>query len=170
MTTPIHTAYLGLGSNLGDSLKALRRAIQCLDNLPHSRVLTTSAAYRTAPWGVTDQPDFFNAVVALQTRLDPLRLLGHTQMVEKNLGRVATRHWGERVIDIDILLYGQHLIATPELTIPHPWMHERAFVLLPLLEIAPDVSIPGRGLARDLHNKLPTSTPQNIRKIGKIVW
>ncbi len=171
MTAPTpQTAYLGLGSNLGDSLAVIGQAIHLLDQLPHSRVLACSSAYRSAPWGVSDQPDFVNAVVALRTRLDPLRLLDHTQALEKSLGRVPTRHWGERVIDLDILLYGQHMVSTPELAIPHPWLGERAFVLLPLLEIAPGTHVPGHGSARDLWQKLQQKTPQPLQKIGKIAW
>lgn len=167
---PRHRAYLGLGSNLGDSQAIIACAVAALDQLPQSHVLDCSHYYHSPPWGVTDQPDFTNAVVALETRLDPLQLLRRTQQLEKDLGRQPSRRWGERRIDIDILLYGAHWISTPELTIPHPLLAERAFVLLPLLEIAPDLAVPGAGSVTNLWQALQTKTPQKITKGGKIVW
>ncbi len=165
-----HVAYLGLGSNLGDSLNTISTAIAALDALADSRVVACSQAYHSTPWGVVDQPDFINAVVALETRLTPLQLLAQTQALEKNLGRQPSRRWGERVIDIDILLYGHHWLNTPDLTIPHPWLSQRAFVLQPLLEIAPDIYVPGQGSANDLWQQLQQKGTRPAKKNGKIVW
>jgi 2-amino-4-hydroxy-6-hydroxymethyldihydropteridine diphosphokinase len=132
--------YLGLGSNLGDRLAHLRDA---LDRLV--RVVTldrVSSVYDTAPVLVEDQPRFLNLVCAGHTVLDPLALLHATQRIERDLGRVAGPRYGPRVIDIDLLLYDERVLAGPELILPHPQLTERAFVLLPLVEIAPDLRHP----------------------------
>ncbi|MDF2630818.1 MAG: 2-amino-4-hydroxy-6-hydroxymethyldihydropteridine pyrophosphokinae [Symbiobacteriaceae bacterium] len=130
------TAYLSLGSNLGDRLGYLAEAIRRL-GAPHTRVTQVSSIYETAPWGKTDQPSFLNMAAAVETDLTPDELLRHILSVEQVLGRVRTVRWGPRTVDIDMLLYGDERRATPDLQLPHPRMANRAFVLVPLLEIAP---------------------------------
>lgn len=137
------TAYLGLGANVGDPQKSLSQALRELAKHPKIQLIQASSLYRTAPVGVLDQPDFLNAVVQIETALDPDALMTAMLGVEKKLGRVRTKRWGPRVIDIDVLLYGARQIETPLITAPHPRMHERAFVMTPLAEIAPDLRIPG---------------------------
>jgi len=126
-------AYIGLGANLGDPIATLRAARRALD--AHGRVSATSSLYRTPAWGVTDQPPFVNAALSLETALAPLDLLAALKAIETSLGRVATFRWGPRAIDLDILVYGDVRLDDPRLTIPHPRLAERAFVLVPLAEI-----------------------------------
>ncbi len=133
--------YLALGSNLGDRQKHLAEA---RDHIRAQVGLTDfSSIYETEPWGFADQPAFLNQVVAGNTLLKPLELLAFTQSIEKELGRVKTFRNGPRVIDIDILLYGDQIVETESLTIPHPRLHERGFVLKPLADIAPTLRVPG---------------------------
>jgi len=131
--------YIGLGSNLQHPRQQIQQALQLIDQLPKSQRLKTSNFYDTAPVGPQDQPDFVNAVTQIQTQLEPLVLLRHLQAIEQQQGRKPSCRGGPRVIDLDILLYGQQTIYCPELTIPHPRMWERAFVLEPLHEIAPEL-------------------------------
>lgn len=139
--------FVGLGSNQGDSFRLLQRAQTALDALPRTVVRRCSHFYRTAPVGQLDQPDFINAVVELETTLEPRALLRAMQSIENDLGRSRDpgRRWGPRTIDLDLLLFGQSVVHEPDLTVPHPRMGERAFVLEPLAELAPDLDIPGRG-------------------------
>ena len=138
------TTYLGLGGNLGDREANLRAAMEHL-RAGGVRVERCSSFYETAPWGVTDQPRFLNAVCRAETDLLPADLLRLAKRIEGELGRVQTVRYGPRPIDIDLLLYGDCTLETAELTIPHPRLRERAFVLLPLAEIAPDLRVPGDG-------------------------
>jgi 2-amino-4-hydroxy-6-hydroxymethyldihydropteridine diphosphokinase len=135
-------AYLGLGSNVGERLKFLRRAVTCLGEVVGTRVTKVSSVYETEPVGVTDQGWFLNAVVEVDTMLSAEALLERTQAIERALGRVRTRRWGPRTIDLDILLYGDLQVKTDSLTIPHPELHRRAFVMIPLLELNPGLSLP----------------------------
>jgi 2-amino-4-hydroxy-6-hydroxymethyldihydropteridine diphosphokinase len=128
------TVYLALGSNLGDRRHNLEAAIAALP--PTVKVLERSPLYETAPWGVTDQPDFLNMVLKGETRLAPAALLARLKQNETSLGRLPSVRYGPRLIDIDILFYGSLVLSTPELTIPHPHLHERAFVLVPLADLA----------------------------------
>ncbi|MFT4243499.1 MAG: 2-amino-4-hydroxy-6-hydroxymethyldihydropteridine diphosphokinase [Acidovorax sp.] len=130
-------AFIGLGANLGDAPAALRTALQALAALPETQLLRTSPLYRSAPVDATG-PDFYNAVAALQTRLAPLALLRALQAIEQAAGRERPYRNAPRTLDLDVLLYGDERIATPELTVPHPRMGERAFVLRPLADIAPE--------------------------------
>lgn len=139
---PPVTAYLGLGSNQGDRGAMLRDALTRLEASRRVRVRKKSSLYETAPVGVTEQPWFINLVAEVETDLLPLQLLDLVLTVERGLGRVRTRRWGPRTIDIDILLYGDLAISTPTLVIPHPEMTRRRFVLEPLVEIAPDLRLP----------------------------
>lgn len=141
--------YLALGSNLADPLHQVQSALHALAAIPDTTLVATSSLYRTPPYGPPDQPDFLNAAVALDTRLDAESLLNHTQRIELEQGRVRKEHrWGPRTLDLDIMLFGEQMLDTPRLTVPHYDMHNRAFMLLPLLEIAPELCLPdGRRLA-----------------------
>jgi 2-amino-4-hydroxy-6-hydroxymethyldihydropteridine diphosphokinase len=147
--------YLGLGSNLGDRAQYLVRACATLHQHPEMHVQAVSSLYHTAPVGFTAQGWFLNAVARLETTLSPQSLLSVTQATERRLGRTPGPRWGPRVIDIDILLYNNLELHTPSLTIPHAAMHERAFVLVPLTELAPDLCLPSGVRVRDLLAALP---------------
>ncbi len=133
--------YLALGANLGDAQTALRAATQSIATLPNTQLVATSSLYRTAPIGATG-PDYVNAVIAVTTRLNAPELLAHLQQIESLAGRVRPYRNAPRTLDLDILLYGDACIDSPALQIPHPRMAERAFVLVPLAEIAPDQVTP----------------------------
>lgn len=145
-------AFVGLGGNLGDAAITLRDAMQALDALPDTRLLRVSQLYRTRAWGNEAQPDFINAAAMLETELSARALLDGLLGIEQEFGRTRARdgsdRWGPRILDLDLLLHGDAQIDEPGLHVPHPHLHERAFALLPLVEIAPDVVIPGRGPAR----------------------
>ena len=154
-------AFVALGANIGEPVRHLRAAVEDMAALPGTAVVARSSLYRSAPVGLVDQPDFINAVVALDTDLEPLALLRALMAIEARHGRVRSVPNAPRTLDLDLLLHGDRQQDEPELTLPHPRMHERAFVLLPLLEIAPDVRIPGLGAARDF---LPGVTNQAIAR------
>jgi len=134
--------FLGLGSNLGDREANIREALDRLARHPGIRLERVSSYYETAPIGFTEQPDFVNAVALIETELEPADLLHIVVGIENDMGRVRSQRWGPRVIDIDLLLYNNTEADTPELTLPHPRMMERAFVMAPLAEIAPDLELP----------------------------
>lgn len=134
-------AVLGLGSNLGDKAANVEQAMAMLCDSGDVRVVSRSRLYRTAPWGVLDQDWFVNACIGVETGLPPRELLARCQEVETRMGRVRRRHWGERVIDVDILLYRDLVIAEPDLVVPHPRITERGFVLVPLADVAPDARV-----------------------------
>ena len=138
-------AYVALGANLGDAQATVRAAFDALETLSETRVLRRSSLYRTAPVGLADQPDFINAVAAIETALAPDTLLSALLAIENRFGRVRRDRNGPRTLDLDLLLYGDQCIDSPQLTLPHPRLHLRAFVLCPLAEIAPDLPLPGRG-------------------------
>lgn len=144
-------AGIGLGANLGDAPATLRLAIAALGRLPQSRLLAASRLYRTPAWGNEAQPDFVNAAIALETLLPAPELLARLLATEQQFGRVraAGAHWGPRTLDLDLLLYAEQVIDLPQLKVPHPYLHERAFALLPLAEVLPDAVIPGHGTVRD---------------------
>lgn len=137
----MNQSYLSLGSNMGDRFDMLRQAVSQLADHPAITVIRISSLYETDPVGFTDQEPFLNMVVQLETELEALALLDVCQEVEQNLNRKRLVRWGPRTIDLDILLYNQEELETERLIIPHPRMHERAFVLVPLLEINPDLKI-----------------------------
>jgi len=145
-------AYVGLGGNLGDVATTLEEALWALDALPQTTIQHQSGFYRTPAWGRTDQPDFINAVVELRTRTAPRALLELLLEIEQRFGRVrsAAERWGPRALDLDLLLYGDEVLDEPGLAVPHPHLHERAFVLVPLAQIAPSLVIPGRGDVKSL--------------------
>ena len=128
-------AYLGLGTNLGDREANLRNAIRSLSAAPGLRLTRCSGVYSTEPWGVTEQPPFLNCVAEVEASLTPEALLAVCQGVEHDLGRAPGPQWGPRLIDVDILLYGDRVVALPRLEIPHPRLHLRAFALVPLAEL-----------------------------------
>jgi 2-amino-4-hydroxy-6-hydroxymethyldihydropteridine diphosphokinase len=141
-------ACIGLGGNIGDVVAALHGALEALDALPGTRLLRASGFHRTPAWGVEDQPDFINAVAVLETTLPPRALLDALLAIERAHGRergADGRRWGPRTLDLDLLLYADSVIDEPGLVVPHPQLHARAFVLVPLAEVAPDVLVPGRG-------------------------
>lgn len=140
-------AAVGLGANLGDAAASVRAALQALETLPQTRVVARSRLYRTPAWGVTAQPDFVNAVAVLETGLSAHALLDALLALERRAGRVRhpRERWGPRVLDLDLLLYGEAVIDTPGLRVPHPHLHARAFALLPLAEAWPQACIPGHG-------------------------
>lgn len=143
-------AYVGLGSNLGDSDRQLRDAMDQLKALPGTRLLRRSPIYRTPPWGVLDQPDFLNAVVQLDTTLSPHGLLDDLLAIEVRAGRVRAVRNGPRILDLDLLHVDGVLLDDDRLTLPHPRLAERAFVLLPLNDLAPELLLPGQGQVADL--------------------
>lgn len=142
--TEARAAYLSLGANLGNREETLREAVRRLAAADGVKTLAVSSLYETEPWGKKDQPSFLNIAVSLQTALLPEELLALTQAVETELGRVRHERWGPRTIDVDILHIEGVERNSPTLTLPHPYMTERAFVLVPLAEIAPDLIVKGR--------------------------
>jgi len=140
-------ALVALGANLGDSAKTVSAAIQALAEIPATTLAKVSSLYRTAPVGLKNQPDFVNAVALLHTSLSPQRLLDELFRIESRFGRLRSVSNAPRTLDLDLLLHGDSIMTTAELTLPHPRMHQRAFVLVPLLEIAADCRIPGHGPA-----------------------
>lgn len=154
-------AYVALGANIGEPVKHLRAAVDDLDALPGTRVVARSSLYRSAPVGLLDQPDFINAVVALDTEMPATALLGQLLAIEAHHGRVRSVPNAPRTLDLDLLLYGELQMQDTALTLPHPRMHQRAFVLLPLLEIAPDIVLPALGPGKDF---LPAVADQAITR------
>lgn len=149
-TDKTRIAYIGLGSNLEQPYQQIKKAIIALNNLAGTKVKTDSGYYKSRPMGPEDQPDYVNAVVELETVIGVIKLLEHCQLIEKQQDRIKTRHWGERTIDLDILLYDDQQIKTQELCVPHPGICQRDFVYLPLLKIKPDIKIPGTGLLNNM--------------------
>lgn len=139
-------AYVGLGSNLDHPARQIEAAFEALDALPSTRLIAQSGLYRSAPFGGVEQADFINAAAALLTKLDARQLLGELKAVERARGREPGGvRWGPRVLDLDLLVYSGLTIDEPDLTLPHPGIAERNFVLLPLGELAPDLHVPGLG-------------------------
>jgi len=158
--------FVGVGSNLGDREFLIRKAIEAMRDLPRTLVVRVSSLYDTDPVGEVDQPAFLNAAVWLETTLEPRELLWQLLLIEKRMGRVRSQRWGPRPIDLDLLFYGEETVDEPDLKIPHPEAHRRAFVLLPLLELDPDFVHPTTGESiRKLIKKLPPNPP--VRKGGR---
>jgi 2-amino-4-hydroxy-6-hydroxymethyldihydropteridine diphosphokinase len=156
-------AYLGLGSNLGDRLATLQRAVDLLADASGIRVIRSSRVFETAPVG-PEQPDFLNAVVEVETSLDPRELLAASLGVERELGRERAERWGPRTIDVDVLTFDEVDVDEPDLRVPHPRMHERAFVLVPLGELDPDPPLPGGRRLADV--SLPPGDVLGVRPFG----
>lgn len=138
-------AYIAIGSNLGDRRAHLEAGLKEVASLPNTRLAEVSHAYETPPMGPVAQPDFLNAVFAIKTSLAPMSLLAALLAAEKKHQRQRRIHWGPRTLDLDLLLYGEYIFKSATLTLPHPHMHERSFVLVPLCEIAPRLSHPVTG-------------------------
>jgi 2-amino-4-hydroxy-6-hydroxymethyldihydropteridine diphosphokinase len=143
-------AYIGLGSNLDNPLQQVRAALDELTRLPATRLVGHSRLYRSAPLGPAGQPDYINAVAALDTELAPHALLDALQAIEQAHGRERSLHWGPRTLDLDLLLYGDEVFSTARLTVPHPEMARRNFVLIPLAELAPGQTLPDGRVVQDL--------------------
>lgn len=144
------TAYIGLGANLGDAQNTIDRALDALPHLENTRLIARSSLYSSDPVGYLDQPPFINAVAAIETSLEPKTLLERLLSLETHFGRIRSFRNAPRALDLDLLLYGNALLSSPTLTLPHPRMHERAFVLIPLIELCPGIVIPGQGAASAL--------------------
>jgi 2-amino-4-hydroxy-6-hydroxymethyldihydropteridine diphosphokinase len=155
-------AILALGTNLGNRIENIEDAIRRLTADGSVRISSRSKLYRSAPWGVTDQDWFINACVAIRTKLSPHELLKHCQAVENDMGRVRTIRWGPRIIDVDILTFGDLKIGDPDLTVPHPLIAERAFVLVPLRDVAPELRLNGRAIDEML-DKLDRSEVEAVQ-------
>ena len=157
-------AFIGIGGNTGDLQVTLAEALWAVDSLPQTSIRSQSRYYQSPPWGRTDQPDFINAVVEVQTRLAPRVLLDYLLEIEERFGRVRSEgeKWGPRDIDLDLLTFGDQELDQPGMHVPHPHLHERAFVLLPLAEIAPRLQIPGHGQVSDLLAAVDWSAVQAI--------
>ncbi len=162
----VKTAFLALGSNLGDRLGCLAVAVRQLQTNKAMRILQASSVYETPPVGVVEQPDFLNLVVEVRTDLSAEHLLDHALGVEARLGRVRRERWGPRTIDIDLLWYEGITIASPTLTLPHPRLMERAFVVVPLAEIAPQLSIGGRTVGEQAIQLGDAA----IKNLGPLLW
>ena len=163
-------AYVGLGANLDDPIRQLRKALDALSVLPWCRLLRYSSLYRTPPLGPPSQPDYVNGAALLETDLTPLDFLDALQGIERSQGRRrGSERWGPRTLDLDLLLYGTRIMAEERLCLPHPQMHRRAFVLVPLAEIAPvDLRVPGVGFLRDL---LPECDHEGVTLVpGSAPW
>ncbi|MFJ7055240.1 2-amino-4-hydroxy-6-hydroxymethyldihydropteridine diphosphokinase [Streptomyces albidoflavus] len=150
------TAVISLGSNLGNRLETLQGAVDALEDTPGLRVKAVSPVYETAPWGVDpgSQPSYFNAVAVIRTTLPPGSLLERAQAVEEAFHRVRDERWGPRTLDVDIVAYAGVVSADPELTLPHPHAHERAFVLAPWHDVDPEAELPGQGPVDELLSAL----------------
>ena len=146
--------FVGLGSNLSNPVHQVESAFRELDALPDTRVVATSSLYRSAPLGPPDQADYVNAVAELETALEACDLLDRLQDIEHQHGRVRAERWGPRTLDLDLLLYGEQSIVTPRLVVPHPEIPNRNFVLVPLWELAPRLTVPGMGRVSEMMERL----------------
>lgn len=147
--------FIGLGSNMKEPLNQLKNAVAAIRSTPGLTKISFSSVYQTEPMGPADQPDYLNAVVQCETTLSANRLLDRMQLIENRAGRIKDRRWGPRSLDLDLLLYGQQIINTLRLTVPHTGIAERSFVLYPLAELAPSLDIPGKGKISDLLDRCP---------------
>lgn len=154
--------YIGLGSNLQQPVEQMRRAVQGLEGLPGTHIQRCSSLYQSKPLGPADQPDYLNAVVRMETDLQPYPLLSALQQIERAQGRQRNVHWGARTIDLDILLYDDLVMTDPALSIPHPGVTQRLFVLLPLFEIAPKLRLPNGERIASLVSSCAGSTPMKL--------
>jgi len=151
-------AYVALGGNLDDPRAQVLRGFEALARLPETELVARSRLYRSTPWGVVEQPEFVNAAAELETTFTPRALLDALLAIERGAGRDRSgARWGPRVLDLDLVLYGQVSLHEPGLTLPHPHLHERAFVLLPLNDLAPDLEVPGHGRVRELLVRVDTA-------------
>lgn len=168
--TEAHEVFLGLGSNLGDRRENLLTALRLLDGMEGMEMGEVSSVYETEPWGVLEQPGFLNMVALAHTSRDPRGVLDACREVEKEMGRVRERKWGPRIIDVDILLYDDIELEQEDLVIPHPRMLEREFVLVPLLELRPEISHPGAGRLSNYRGPHKDDKAINAFEFGKEEW
>jgi 2-amino-4-hydroxy-6-hydroxymethyldihydropteridine diphosphokinase len=159
-------AWVGLGSNLGDRLGSLKRALGMLQMIPKTELVRVSSVYDTEPVGKADQPRFLNAAAELETALDPRALLAELLTIEDRCGRIRRDAWGPRTLDLDLLVHGNVELATDEITVPHPRLAARAFVLVPLAEIAPALVVPGLRKNVRLLLKELGDTKGTVKRIG----
>lgn len=162
-------AFIGIGANLGVPASTVRRAIAAIGSVPDTRMVVASSLYRTAPVGYLDQPDFVNAVAEVETCLDPVALLDQLLLIEARFGRERGARNAPRTLDLDLLLYGNRQLQSPQLTLPHPRMAERAFVLVPLAEIAPDAAVGTLGTAADLRRGISDHGVQCLHDAGDLL-
>ena len=156
-------AYIAIGSNLASPLEQVNAAVQALGEIPQSRIVAVSSFYRTPPLGPQDQPDYLNAAVVLDTALDAETLLDNTQRIELQQGRVRkAERWGPRTLDLDIMLFGNEVINTSRLTVPHYDMKNRGFMLWPLFEVAPDLTFPDGIPLREILDNLHAEKPRSL--------
>lgn len=158
----MHTVYLGLGSNQSDPINQIKNATELIEKIETSKIIKKSSLYESLPVGYLDQPNFINQVISLQTSLSPAELFERFQQIEFQLKRVKKIVNGPRTIDIDILLFNQEIILTKDLTIPHPRMLDRAFVMIPLLEIEPNILVPKISNLKEILGKLDIKTLTKI--------
>lgn len=162
---PLRKVVFGIGSNLGDRHENLAEAVSMLRGTPGLEVVAVSPVYETAPvGGPADSPDFLNAVVVAETVQSAEAMLARIEAIEEVAGRVREVHWGPRTLDVDIIVYGDKVIDEPQLTVPHPRAHERAFVLAPWADIDPEATIPGRGTVRELLAGLDTTGVRRLEE------
>lgn len=160
-------AWVGLGSNLDDPVRQVNSALAEIDRIPQSRLLACSGLYRSAPMGPQDQPDYINAVASVETSLPAEALLDALQSIEQAHQRVRGEHWGPRTLDLDILLYGNEVIDSPRLAVPHAGLAERNFVLAPLAELAPQLSVPGLGKVQRLLDEI---NMEGLERVADTEW
>ncbi len=161
-------AYLSLGSNMGDKITNIENAIKAIGAVEGIRITSISSSYETEPWGKKDQDNFMNVVVEIASELSPLELLENLQKIEIKMGRQRLEKWGPRNIDIDILLFGDEVLGSQKLTVPHPYMRERLFVLIPLAEVNSEIKFPddGMDIKEVLIRAIAREGNQKIIKIG----
>lgn len=165
MTPAPCKACIALGANIGEPLRQIEAGFTALAALPDTRLLVRSSLYRSAPVGYADQPDFINAVAIIETSLDPHALLDALLTIERVNGRVREFPNAPRTLDLDIVLYGDSVVQDPGLTIPHARMLERAFVMVPLAEVAPDMRVPGQGSVRDLAARADAASVAQLQRM-----
>jgi len=165
MTVERATVYIGVGSNLGDKPHNCRHSLQRINKLPGCEVTTCSDIFKTEPDGVTGQDWYANCVAEIKTRHTPFQVLKDLLAIEYDMGRIRTKRWESRIIDLDILLFGQAIMESDNLTIPHPLLHKRRFVLEPLVQLAPDLVHPVLNVSiRQLFNELPKGSSAEVLK------
>ena len=157
--------FIGLGSNLENPSGQIKTAVKDMQMMPDTELVACSSLYKSPPMGPQDQPDYINAVVELNTELNPHSLLDHLQKIEQQHGRIRKRHWGERTLDLDVLVYGEQSLKDERLTVPHPGIAERAFVIYPLAEIDEQLIIPGFGKAEQLVEQCPRDGLQQMENM-----
>ena len=161
-------AYIGVGANLGDPAESVRRAMTAVSSIPQTHLLSASSLYRTAPVGFLEQPDFVNAVVQVRTQMPAEQLLDQLLMIEMQFGRKRSVRNAPRTLDLDLLLYGEERVDSEQLTLPHPRMAQRAFVLVPLAEIAPGIDVGGLGTAAQLLEQVSAEGVERLAAAGDV--